>query len=104
LFSSFWLITIIPVTIIIALIFVTIGILTTVYSDKIAADLAPAGAWLKARPYGFIIPIAVLVIVSFPPLFGHDLVALVVGDFYGLWVGFAILAGGTLIGEVLNFL
>lgn len=45
------------------------------------------------------IPIAILVLISFPPLFGHEIVALLCGVVYGLWIGFAIVAAGTFIGE-----
>jgi uncharacterized membrane protein YdjX (TVP38/TMEM64 family) len=39
------------------------------------------------------------VVISFPPLFGHELIALLCGVIYGLWIGFAIVAAGTFIGE-----
>jgi uncharacterized membrane protein YdjX (TVP38/TMEM64 family) len=39
------------------------------------------------------------VVISFPPLFGHELVALLCGLVYGLWIGFAVVAAGTFIGE-----
>lgn len=45
-----------------------------------------------------------MVVLSFPPLWGHEIVALLVGDFYGLGVGFGIVVAGTVVGEVLNFL
>ena len=35
----------------------------------------------------------------FPPLFGHEIIALLCGVVYGLWIGFAIVAAGTFIGE-----
>jgi len=49
---------------------------------------------------GWLIPIAILVVISFPPLFGHEVVALLCGVVYGLWIGFAIVAAGTFIGEI----
>jgi uncharacterized membrane protein YdjX (TVP38/TMEM64 family) len=48
----------------------------------------------------WIYPVLILVILSFPPLGGHEIVLLVVGLIWGLWIGFAIAAAGTLIGEV----
>lgn len=36
-------------------------------------------------------------------LFGHEIVAVLCGLVWGLWVGFAIVAAGTFLGEVGNF-
>ena len=35
---------------------------------------------------------------------GHELIVIVVGIVWGLWVGFAITSAGTLIGEIANYL
>lgn len=53
--------------------------------------------------YGFLIPIAIMFVISFPPLFGHEIVAVLCGLVWGLGVGFAIVAAGTLLGEIGNF-
>ena len=45
------------------------------------------------------IPIVILIVISFPPLFGHEIVALLCGVVYGLWIGFGVVAAGTFIGE-----
>ena len=37
-------------------------------------------------------------------LFGHEFVALFCGDVWGLWAGFAIVAAGTIIGELATYL
>ena len=76
---------------------------------------------LRSKKYGWVIPIAVLFIMSFPPvrsmtscihtscsrsptqLFGHEIVAIFVGVIWGLGVGFAILAAGTVLGEVADY-
>lgn len=60
---------------------------------------------LKIRqiPGGFVIPVAILIAISFPPLFGHELVALLCGVVWGLWIGFAIVAAGTFLGESSSF-
>lgn len=57
---------------------------------------------MKVRdlPAGWLIPIAILFVLSFPPLFGHEIVALLCGVVYGLWIGFAIVAAGTFTGEI----
>ena len=36
-------------------------------------------------------------------LFGHEILAILVGLVWDLWVGFAITSAGTFIGEVGNF-
>lgn len=36
-------------------------------------------------------------------LFGHEIVAILCGLVWGLWVGFGIVAAGTFLGEVGNF-
>lgn len=38
--------------------------------------------------------------MSFPPLFGGEVVCLLCGLVWGLWVGFAIVCAGTFLGEV----
>ena len=58
-------------------------------------DLRTPGAWL--------IPIGIMVILSFPPLFGHELVALLCGEFWGLYIGFGIVAAGTILGELVTY-
>ena len=90
----------------IALVLIAIAIAITfgVLHKKIAEELAPVGKWLTERPYGWIIPVGIMIVISFPPLFGHELVALLVGDFYGLGIGFGVVACGTILGEILNFL
>lgn len=61
--------------------------------------LRPFSEKVREIPGGFLIPIAILILISFPPLFGHEIVALLCGVVYGLWIGFAIVAAGTFIGE-----
>jgi uncharacterized membrane protein YdjX (TVP38/TMEM64 family) len=51
-------------------------------------------------PAGWLIPIVILFILSFPPLFGHEIIALLCGVVWGLWLGFAIVAAGTFLGEI----
>ena len=52
---------------------------------------------------GWLIPVAVLFIISFPPLFGHEIVIILCGLVWGLWLGFAIVCLGTLLGELANY-
>ncbi|KAJ7110860.1 hypothetical protein C8R44DRAFT_592637, partial [Mycena epipterygia] len=52
---------------------------------------------------GPLIPIAILIIMSFPPLFGHELIELLAGVTWDLPAAFAIVAAGVLLGEIANF-
>lgn len=67
--------------------------------DQVVDFLRPTSEKIRDLPAGFLIPIAILIAISFPPLFGHEIIALLVGVVYGLWIGFAIVAAGTFLGE-----
>lgn len=54
-------------------------------------------------PVSWLIPVAILIVISFPPLGGQELIIMVVGLIWGVWWGFAIVNAGTFIGEVLCF-
>ncbi|KAJ6510528.1 hypothetical protein C8R45DRAFT_891985, partial [Mycena sanguinolenta] len=71
--------------------------------EKIINGLKPVTDWLAKTKAGFLIPIALLIIMSFPPLFGHEIVAMLVGVTWSLPIGFAIVAAGVLLGEIANF-
>ena len=45
---------------------------------------------LRDLKYGWLIPVAILFVLSFPPLFGNEIVMVLVGVVWGLGVGFAI--------------
>ncbi|KAF9790299.1 snare associated Golgi protein-domain-containing protein [Thelephora terrestris] len=80
-----------------------VATLVTLYHQEIVDFLRPAANWMHEFPAGFVIPIAILFIISFPPLFGHEIVAILCGLVWGLWLGFAIVCAGTFLGEVGNF-
>ncbi|KAI0058586.1 hypothetical protein BV25DRAFT_1964418 [Artomyces pyxidatus] len=80
-----------------------ITVLITAYHTTIIKWLTPAANWMKDLPAGWLIPIGILFVISFPPLFGHEVVAILCGVVWGLWIGFAIVAAGTFIGELGNF-
>lgn len=61
--------------------------------------LRPFSEKVRDLPAGWLIPIAILFIISFPPLFGHEIVALLCGVVYGLWIGFGVVCAGTFFGE-----
>ncbi|EKM77274.1 hypothetical protein AGABI1DRAFT_130686 [Agaricus bisporus var. burnettii JB137-S8] len=77
--------------------------LMTIYHKQIVHWLTPVTRWLHDLSFGWIVPIAVLFVISFPPLFGHEIVAVLCGLVWGLWIGFGIVAAGTFLGEVGNF-
>ncbi|KAI0077787.1 hypothetical protein K474DRAFT_1595263 [Panus rudis PR-1116 ss-1] len=78
-------------------------ILFTVFHKKIVHWLHPAAVWMHDLPAGWLIPIAIFFVISFPPLFGHEILAILCGLVWGLWAGFGITAAGTFIGEIGNF-
>ncbi|KAI5115752.1 hypothetical protein M0805_001871 [Coniferiporia weirii] len=88
---------------VIFVIIIAITILIAVEHDTIVRWIEPEAKKLKNIPANWLIPIAILFVISFPPLFGHELIAMLCGIVYGLWVGFAITAAGTLVGEIGNF-
>ncbi|KAK6343833.1 Tlg2-vesicle protein [Orbilia brochopaga] len=85
---------------IILIILIVIPILITIYHNQIVEWLHPASQKIRDLPFGWVIPIIILFIISFPPLFGHEIVAVLCGIVYGLWIGFGIVAAGTFLGEV----
>lgn len=85
---------------IIGIIVTVLSILITINHDHVVATLRPISMKIRDLPAGFLIPVAILIAISFPPLFGHELIALLCGVVYGLWIGFAIVAAGTFLGEV----
>ncbi|WQF88834.1 Putative SNARE associated golgi family protein [Colletotrichum destructivum] len=82
------------IAIVVATVFISL------HHDDVVQKLRPFSEKVRSLPGGFLIPIAILVLISFPPLFGHEIVALLCGVVYGLWIGFAIVAAGTFIGEI----
>ncbi|KZP22877.1 hypothetical protein FIBSPDRAFT_824015 [Athelia psychrophila] len=78
-------------------------VLIAVEDKQIVAWLTPATTWMKKIKFGWLIPVGILFVISFPPLFGHEIVAILCGVAWGLWVGFAIVAAGTFLGELGNF-
>ncbi|KAK4051385.1 hypothetical protein OIV83_002869 [Microbotryomycetes sp. JL201] len=85
---------------ILAIILTAALILLAIYQDPIVRWFEPRKQDIIDTPASWAIPIAVLVILSFPPLGGHEVVILVVGLIWGLWIGFAIVSAGTFLGEM----
>lgn len=81
---------------------IIIGALTALISlkhDQVVDALRPFAEKVRDIPAGWLIFVAILFVISFPPLFGHELVALLAGVVYGLWIGFGVVSAGTFIGE-----
>lgn len=68
-------------------------------TDPCPQYLTPFSQKVRDLPAGWLIPVVILIVISFPPLFGHELVALLCGVIYGLWEGFLVVAAGTFLGE-----
>ncbi|KAF5344926.1 hypothetical protein D9758_011540 [Tetrapyrgos nigripes] len=81
----------------ILIIVAAIVILFVVFRNQIIHGLEPATHWLHDTPGGWLVPIAIMIIISFPPLAGHEIVAMLCGIAWGLGYGFLIVAAGTLI-------
>ncbi|KZT64175.1 hypothetical protein DAEQUDRAFT_732966 [Daedalea quercina L-15889] len=79
------------------------AILFTVFHTQIVKWMQPGATKIHDLPAGWLIPIAILFVISFPPLFGHEIVAILCGLVWGLGVGFAIVCAGTFLGELGNF-
>jgi multidrug transporter EmrE-like cation transporter len=79
---------------------IVFAVLFEVYKDDFERWLKPVSDWLKVREsWSWTIPTAILVILSFPPLFGHEIVQLIVGLAYPLGVALGIACAGAVIGE-----
>ncbi|KAF3916836.1 hypothetical protein ABW20_dc0109420 [Dactylellina cionopaga] len=85
---------------ILLIVIIVLTVLLTVYHEEIVKWLTPVSQKIRSLSWGWIIPILILFIISFPPLFGHEIVAILCGIVYGLWIGFAIVAAGTFLGEI----
>ncbi|KAJ7912560.1 hypothetical protein B0H13DRAFT_2271558 [Mycena leptocephala] len=78
-------------------------VLFSVFHEKIIHALSPVTDWLREHSIGPLVVIGILVIMSFPPLFGHELIEMLCGVTWDLAPAFAIVAAGVLLGEILNY-
>ncbi|WVQ97396.1 hypothetical protein IAU59_004509 [Kwoniella sp. CBS 9459] len=78
--------------------------LLTSKHETVVQFCEPVTRTVRAWPGGWLIPIAILIVVSFPPLVGHEIVGILCGLVWGLGVGFAILAAGTFLGEIATWI
>lgn len=83
---------------------VVLVVLFEVYKTDFERWLQPLANWLSARDsWSWTIPVGILVILSFPPLFGHEIVQLLVGIAYPFGVALAIAIAGAILGEAACF-
>lgn len=82
---------------------IILGSLFVFFHKQIVRALQPAVEQIHDLKFGWLIAIAMFFVISFPPLFGHEILAILCGLVWGARVGFAITAAGTFIGEVANF-
>ncbi|BFZ58521.1 hypothetical protein PYCC9005_005584 [Savitreella phatthalungensis] len=81
----------------------TLVLLTFIFHKDLLEWAKPIAQKYTQKPGGFLLPAILLVIVSFPPLFGHEFISILVGFVYGN-VGFLIVAVSITVGESLLFL
>ncbi|KAM5544917.1 hypothetical protein V8D89_001815 [Ganoderma adspersum] len=87
-------------TVAVAVVLIVLLILFLAFQRRIEDWLRPFADWMHDTPGGWLIPIALMFVLSFPPLFGHEIVAVLCGDVWGVWIGFGIVAAGTVLGEL----
>ncbi|KAG0704111.1 snare associated Golgi protein-domain-containing protein [Suillus ampliporus] len=92
-----------PVTYVCLATIIVLGCLFAFFHSQVVRALQPAVEHLHDLEFGWLIPIGIFFVISFPPLFGHEILAIVCGLVWGAWVGFGITAAGTFLGEVANF-
>ncbi|TVY45433.1 Golgi apparatus membrane protein, partial [Lachnellula occidentalis] len=85
---------------IVGLVVAALSAVIVIKHDEVVDAIRPPSEKIRDLPAGFLIPIVILILISFPPLFGHEIVALICGVVYGLWIGFVVVAAGTFLGEI----
>ncbi|ODO05114.1 hypothetical protein L198_01801 [Cryptococcus wingfieldii CBS 7118] len=83
---------------------VAVVALMAFFHHSIINWLSPFVKRLRELKGGFAIPAAILFVLSFPPLFGNEIVIVLVGLVWGLGKGFAIVVVGLGLGELCVFL
>ncbi|QRV81721.1 Golgi apparatus membrane protein TVP38 [Ceratobasidium sp. AG-Ba] len=84
-------------------ILIAIVVLISIFQDEALKLFLPTAKWVRRQTVGYLIPIALLIILSIPPLLGGEIVMLLLGFTYGLWVGFLITCIGMTIGECITY-
>ncbi|KZO90863.1 hypothetical protein CALVIDRAFT_568734 [Calocera viscosa TUFC12733] len=87
---------------IIGILLIVLTALMTIYHTQIVAWLSPAATCMRECQAGRS-PCGNPVRHLLPPLFGHEIVAVLCGVVWGPWIGFGIVVLGTFLGKVGNF-
>lgn len=83
--------------------FLAFAVLAAVFRTDILLFIKPRRDAILSTPFSWVVPVAVLVAVEFPPLGGHSVAAIATGAIWGLKLGLPIVFAGTLLGEMLCF-
>ncbi|GAA5930675.1 hypothetical protein JCM3775_003840 [Rhodotorula graminis] len=83
--------------------FVGFAILAVIFRHDILVYLEPRRDAILATPCSWLVPVAILVAVEFPPLAGHSATAVATGAIWGFKIGVPVVFVGTLVGEILCF-
>ncbi|GMK58367.1 hypothetical protein CspeluHIS016_0503990 [Cutaneotrichosporon spelunceum] len=78
---------------------IAVSVLVSTKHTTIVEFCRPVTERIRSWPGGWLIPIALLIVVSFPPLMGHEIIGILCGLVWGMWTGFGVLAAGTFLGE-----
>jgi hypothetical protein len=59
---------------------IALAVLFEVYKSDFERWVRPLTDWLRARKsWSWVLPVVILFVLSFPPLFAHELVQIIVG-------------------------
>lgn len=84
-------------------VFIAFVLLSFIFHERILDWAKPIAQKYTQKPGGFLLPSLLLIIVSIPPLFGHEFISFLTGFIYGN-IGFLIVVISTTLGESLLFL
>jgi len=82
---------------------IALSVVLSVYHDKIVVAIRPFSEKILNTPATWLVPVALLIVLSIPPLVGHEIIIIVTAVIWGLWLGFAIAVAGTFLGEILCY-
>ncbi|KAF7329043.1 hypothetical protein MKEN_00164300 [Mycena kentingensis (nom. inval.)] len=71
----------------------TFVILLSVFHEQIIEALEPSSEWLREHKGGPLIPIAIMIVLSIPPLIGSEIVGMFIGVTWDLGLAFLIASG-----------
>ena len=90
-------------TLIISVALLVLVLLMLIYQHRIVKWLEPVTKHLIGNGWGWLVPVAALIVLSIPPLIGHDIVLILVGVVWKVWPGWGIASFGTVVGEIVTW-